>query len=85
MDWSYIGRCHWGLAKLKAIYCQLNLTTIIEFCHHCGRRQPLVWHAPDSLWVQLRGDDPGPLCPKCFDNEAKKQSLLLLWRPEIHS
>lgn len=67
-------------------------TTVIEFCHDCGVRQPLVWWADNSLWSEVTGakpvdgdNMPGILCPNCFDRRADKMGLLLFWRPEIEN
>ena len=58
-------------------------TLITEFCHDCGRTQPLVWHAPDDLWADVMGrtDGGGVVCPECFDKRADGLGLLLRWTP----
>lgn len=61
--WRYVGRS-WGL---------------VEFCQVCGREQPLVWSAPDALWLELSADKWEVLCPECFDRLASKRRLRLRW------
>ena len=69
---------------LKAILCRIML--VVEYCHDCGRTQPVVWHATDDLWAQVSGhpDGSGVLCPDCFDRRAQAMGMLLLWEPRIH-
>jgi hypothetical protein len=71
------------LAFVKAGLARIN--TVVEFCHDCGVRQPIVWSAPDGLWLRLVGRSGGVLCPACFDRRAQQAGLLLRWRPEILS
>lgn len=57
---------------------------IIEFCHDCGRQQPLVWWTADQVWDEFaHGQEP--LCPQCFDWRAEKVGVLLRWVPVIDS
>lgn len=66
----------------KRLLQRLHLAAgLIEFCHTCGVRQPLVWHAADNLWVEV--SDKGVLCPKCFDKRADRLGILLMWTPAI--
>lgn len=58
-----------------------RITLIHEFCHDCGRRQPLVWWAPAQLWAEVGGG--GITCPKCFDRRARAKGILLMWEPRI--
>ena len=63
--WRYFGRS-WRL---------------IEFCKVCGRRQPLVWHAPDPLWLDVIGRKDGDvLCPECFTRAARVKGHWLRWK-----
>lgn len=57
---------------------------INEFCHDCGRRQPVYWAAGDDLWAAVTGrtDGGGVLCPDCFDRRALAQGRLLVWVPD---
>ncbi len=53
---------------------------LIEFCKVCGRRNhPLVWDAPDSLWLVVNGSESGVLCPECFTRAAKAKGHWLRW------
>src|SRR5436189_74128 len=62
-----------------------RVTTIIEFCHDCGRRQPLIWHADDNVWEVITGrtDGGGVLCPQCFDRRAEAVGVMLYWVPNV--
>ena len=51
---------------------------IIEFCHDCGRKQPLIWSADDDLWAAV-SDGIGVLCPACFDKRAVRKQILIRW------
>lgn len=77
----------WGdvmnwLARVKT--CLSRLTTVIEFCHDCGREQPVVWTADDALWAKL-ADGSNPLCPECFDKRAQRRGIFLRWVPMVES
>lgn len=56
---------------------------LIEYCNHCGVRQPLVWWSDNSLWLKLMGGPYGAMCPKCFDRRATEAGLFLVWKPEV--
>ena len=56
---------------------------MIEYCKVCGRRQPLVWHAPDHLWLGVHGHKDGVLCPECFDRRAVEKGYWLQWSPYV--
>jgi hypothetical protein len=60
---------------------------VIEFCHDCGVRQPLVWTAPDDLWADVsgEGDGGGVLCPRCFTNRADALGYFLRWVPQVET
>lgn len=67
------------VVRLKQLAAHFML--VIEFCHRCGVRMPLVWRAPDPLWAEV-GSEWGVLCPKCFDELARRKGLgVLLWEP----
>lgn len=57
----------------------------IESCHDCGIEQPLIWTAPDGLWVKVTGitDGSGVFCPRCFNKRAGANVGLLRWVPEL--
>ena len=69
------------LAKVKTLICRSRLIILIEFCHHCGRRQPLVWWCDDyKLWQEVTGcQQNGIYCPRCFDRMAARKGILLKW------
>lgn len=76
---------YWKLrlwSKLLIIWIGLG-PSLIEFCKRCGRKQPLVWHAPDKLWLEVTGSTGGVFCPECFDAKAKAIGLSLSWRPRF--
>lgn len=56
---------------------------IIEFCHDCGVRQPLIWHAPDEAWAAVMQEDgvlgAGIVCPMCFNKRARRNGHLVYW------
>ena len=62
--------------------------TVIEFCHDCGREQPVIWWCESNeLWAEVAGQDyvekpyyaGGILCPKCFERRARKKGILIRW------
>ena len=55
-----------------------RVTLVIEFCHDCGKTQPVVWHVEDALWARF-ADGQKPLCPECFDRRAAAEGVLLRW------
>lgn len=55
---------------------------VIEFCHDCGRRQPLIWTAHDDVWARFATGQK-PLCPECFDARAVAAGVLVRWIPTI--
>ena len=69
-------RMNW-LARLKTFLARRMLLT--EFCHRCGREQPLIWWCEsDQLWTEITGwHGNGILCPECFDHLARQQRRLL--------
>lgn len=58
---------------------------IIEFCHTCGREQPVIWHADDPLWIEVTGrtDGGGILCVECFDELAMSKGIVICWKPDF--
>lgn len=75
-------------AWFKGRWCRLF--TIIEYCHDCGVRQPLVWWSDNDLWHEVTGEPyisgdnmAGVLCPKCFDVRCQKLGILLRWMPTV--
>jgi hypothetical protein len=73
----------WWLVRLlsKWVWRYILRRGLIEYCKRCGRRQPLVWSAPDALWLAVNGSEHGVLCPKCFDDLAHRQGTFLRWMP----
>lgn len=55
-----------------------------EFCHDCGRDQPLVWSVPNEMWDEVMGGPAGVTCPECFEKRlwAKKRRILQ-WKGEL--
>jgi len=73
-------RLFWLLRKcLKRALCLCGMFTITEFCDRCGARQPLVWYTDDESWFTTTGQEEGVLCPRCFDERARKMGILLRW------
>ena len=70
-----------------------KFTLIVEFCHLCGRRQPLVWWCEsDELYLRLikpvarwpfRRLESGIVCPQCFDKLAVKAGIVLMFTATI--
>lgn len=67
-------------AKRLLVWARLG-AGLPEYCQVCGRRQPIVWHAPDRLWLEVNGREGGVLCPECFDRLAAEKGLWLRWTP----
>ena len=65
------------LAQIKTWLCKI--TTLIEFCHRCGVRQPVVWWCEsDDVWREVTGcDGNGIFCPTCFDKMAAAKGLFI--------
>lgn len=71
--------------SFKRLVQRLHLCAIfgmIEYCHVCGRKQPLVWWAEDADWEKF-SQGKGITCPECFDQEAAKQHVVIRWIPTI--
>ena len=65
-------------ARIKSLLCKAFL--LIEFCHRCGIRQPLIWWCEDNkLWEEVTGSKNGIYCPKCFDCLATKKGIAIRW------
>ena len=52
---------------------------LIEFCEDCGRKQSLVWHANDELWLKLMKKRNGVVCPECFNKRASNNGMVVIW------
>lgn len=66
------------LAKIKSFLCRFVI--LIEFCHRCGIRQPLVWWCDSNeLWEEVTGKKNSIYCPKCFDILAEQKGITLQW------
>jgi len=52
-----------------------------ELCRFCDKRYLTVWRAPDYLWEKMTGikNGSGLMCPKCFDELARKEGIELYW------
>lgn len=70
-------------ARVLAKRMLARFTLVIEFCHDCGVRQPLVWRAADDLWLEVMGDPGGVVCPVCFTRRADALGISLDWRPAV--
>lgn len=68
------------LAKVKSLLCRLFVLT--EFCHRCGKTQPVIWWAEDWLWAEVTGNE-GIWCPNCFDAEGRRKGISVRWRPDF--
>ena len=66
---------------IKKLACKHML--LIEFCHTCGRKQPLVWASSDDLWEELTSGPNGILCPECFDKLATSKKVFIYWKAEF--
>ena len=51
---------------------------LVEFCHQCGQRQPIVWHAPDGIWLS-HNNNHEILCPQCLSENALQEGVILYW------
>ena len=69
------------VARIKSLLARV--TCVIEFCHDCGKRQPVVWTADDAVWAEFARPDNQPLCPDCFDKRADRAGVLLRWVPQV--
>lgn len=76
-------KIHWLIRRAaKRVILWVGLGPWIgEYCRACGRRQVLVWHAPDPLWRVVNGSKDGVLCPECFDRLAGDAGYAVQWRP----
>lgn len=68
------------LARIKTLLCRYF--ALIEFCHRCGVRQPVVWWCDsDALWTEVTGcEGNGVYCPTCFDKMAKRKGVAIRFR-----
>jgi hypothetical protein len=73
------------LARLKTFLAKYFL--IIECCHRCGIRQPLVWWCvDDAIWREVTGNEGnGVYCPKCFDRMADKKGIMIRWLATVEA
>ena len=72
---------YWLMRRcFKRLVIWLGLGAVLtEYCRVCGRRQPLVWHAPDRLWCIVNTSVHGVLCPECFNRLAQEEGHWLEW------
>jgi hypothetical protein len=45
-----------------------------ERCQDCGRDY-VLWSAPTALYAMVHGSTRGPLCPWCFDLQARAMGI----------
>lgn len=69
--------------KLFIKHILAKFCLITEFCHECGVKQPLVWTAPNDLWIRIVGHAGGVLCPKCFDKKCAERGMFVRWIPIV--
>lgn len=68
---------------IKRFICWVGFgDRLIEFCDKCGVRQPVSWWCANELWNSINGSPYGCICPSCFDAEASKIGVFLVWKPE---
>lgn len=73
---AYIRRMSW-LARWKSFSSRFLFR--MEFCHRCGRDQPIAWKAPDADWERFsRGFCV--LCPMCYDELS---GTMIDWTPTV--
>lgn len=53
-----------------------------NFCWQCGNPNP-NWYAPNELWNKVCDNKGDVICPKCFQEEAKKQGISILFTTEL--
>ena len=81
-----VRRACWAIRlRCKRLVCALGFgSRLMEFCEHCGREQPLIWHADNALWLAMNdGNRYGVYCPECFDAKADSMGVLLRWEPAV--
>ena len=70
------------LAAKRTIQFLHLASWMAEYCHDCGKRQPLVWWADDDLWERVMGTGKGGIaCPSCFWTRALDKGMFLHWVP----
>ena len=77
-----IARRAWLNPLVTAKTLLARFVLLAEFCHRCGKRQRLVWHAPDDVFARHRGGY-NVLCPDCFSRHAERHGLSLVWDPKV--
>lgn len=81
--WRAIRYVHKPLPVLRCIWHTFVRGHISESCQECERPQPLVWHAPDPLWMELIGHGSGVLCPRCFQKKIDRAGIMVTWTPMV--
>lgn len=78
--WWYV-RARRPAALLRAMAWVTVGTWPGELCQECGRKYyPVIWHAPDELWLAVHGSSGGLLCPLCFVRKAEAKGIDVDWR-----
>ena len=76
-----VARRLWAHPLVAAKSLLARFFLLIEFCHRCGKKQPIVWHASDAIWERYR-DGYNVLCPDCFHHLAERGGVRLQWEPQ---
>lgn len=53
-----------------------------ERCGDCGRGYP-AWGAPDDLWLLIKGNRFGTLCPACFVRRCRGIGLAVRFQAQV--
>ena len=78
------------LPGLRYLYWAVVRGYESELCFRCGRPYfeslgETYWYADDALWQEVEGGPGGLRCPACFTRDARKQGILVYWRPVVES
>jgi hypothetical protein len=74
---------NWIRLRAKWFWCHCGFgSSLIEFCHDCGAKQPIIWWAGASLWYDIVDDEAKVLCPICFDKRAVAKGYFIQWWPD---
>ena len=74
----YYWRQRRPVAGLRALWAVVIRHDNSESCQRCGRGY-MLWRTADALYEQVHGNREGLLCPACFDTEASKTNVSLIW------
>lgn len=66
-----------------------------DFCHRCGHRNVLRWHAPNELWNAVIRNEDGTvregypiseiICPRCFAEACEEIEDGTIWEFSLDS